>query len=52
MGNIDEIFMNLEEVVRGKGFVQNPFHEFDVYGHTLKFVDEVKKLTNEILFPI
>ena len=39
--------MLVKEVQAGKGCIQNPFHEFDVYDHTLVMVNEVKKLTTD-----
>ncbi len=41
---IDKTMEALPEVLAGKNLWQNNFHEFDVYGHTVKFVEHMKEI--------
>lgn len=40
--------VKLPEVQAGRGVWQNPFHEWDVYGHTLMYVKFMKELTSDL----
>ena len=45
---LDQLLISLPEVKAGKGIWQNPFHEFDVYDHSLDFVKHIKDLTDDL----
>jgi putative nucleotidyltransferase with HDIG domain len=45
--NLDNIMESLPEVQAGKNLWQNRFHEFDVYGHTIKFVEHLKEILKQ-----
>lgn len=37
----------LPELVLGKGMYQNKYHAYDVYGHTEKYVESLKEMTDD-----
>lgn len=45
--SFEEEIKRLPDLEKGKDLWQNSFHEFDVYEHTLKFVEFIKKLAKE-----
>lgn len=45
--SFEEELKNFPLLEKGRGLWQNDFHEFDVYDHTLKVVEHVKKLAKE-----
>ena len=47
IANLDSIMEALPEVQKEKNLWQNNFHEFDVYHHTVKFVEHLKKILDE-----
>ncbi|MCS7109308.1 MAG: HD domain-containing protein [Candidatus Micrarchaeota archaeon] len=40
--------LNLPQIQAGKDLWQNPFHEFDVFTHTTKFVEFIEKMTDDL----
>ncbi len=47
VANLDSIMEALPEVQKEKNLWQNNFHEFDVYHHTVNFVECLKKILDE-----
>jgi len=43
----EEEIKNFPELTKGKDLWQNKFHEFDVYEHSLKFVEFIKKFAQQ-----
>ena len=44
---LEQHLEQLPEIVAGKDVWQNPFHEYDVYNHTMHMVDAIKQLTDD-----
>ncbi len=47
VSSLEQIFSRLPEVQAGIGCIQNEFHEFDVYDHTIAVVTAVKDFTSD-----
>ena len=44
---LEQLLREMPELTCGKGLWQNKFHEFDVYEHTLKYVEFLKEMTSD-----
>ena len=42
---LEQTINQLPEVQAGRGVIQNEFHEFDVYNHTIKVVEALREMT-------
>lgn len=46
METLDKKLQNLPSIKAGEGMYQSKFHEYDVYNHTMKYVDYLKEITS------
>ena len=47
LGKLEEVLLNTPEVAAEKGIIQNEFHQYDVYDHTIAVVKALKEKTND-----
>jgi putative nucleotidyltransferase with HDIG domain len=45
---LEQRLRELPEISAGRGIWQNRFHEFDVYNHTIQYVEALREMTSDI----